>query len=350
MERILQIEDVRVSFETRRGLLHAVRGVSFDLNAGETLAIVGESGSGKSVMAKTIMNIFSRKDTFGNVNYKNRNLLDLSEKEMATIRGREISYVMQDSLSSLNPTMKIGNQISETIIKHLKVDPKTANKRAIELIEAVGIKDADKRFNQYPHEFSGGMRQRIVIAIAICCNPKILIADEPTTALDVSIQAQILQLIKDLQKDMRTSIIFISHDMGVVAKMADRIAVMYAGQIIEIGTKEEIFNDPRHPYTWGLLASIPSLDSEKGTELISIEGTPPDPFNLPSGCAFAPRNPNALAIDFEEEPPMFQISKTHFAKTWMLHEGAPTIEPPEIVKKNLHAMPENFKKAVRLGE
>lgn len=350
MERILQLENISVSFETKRGLLQAVRGVSFELHEGETLAIVGESGSGKSVTAKSIMNIFNSKNVSGEVNYKNQNLLDLSEKEMTTVRGREISYIMQDSLSSLNPTMKIGNQITETLIKHLNLNQIDAKKRAIALMESVGIKDAAIRFNQYPHEFSGGMRQRIVIAIALSCNPKILIADEPTTALDVSVQAQILQLMKDLQKDMGTSTIFISHDMGVVAKMADRIAVMYAGQIVEIGTNEEIFCDPRHPYTWGLLASVPSLDSERGRELFSIEGAPPDLVNPPVGCAFAPRNNNALAIDFQEAPPMFQISETHFAKTWLLHEDAPKIEPPEMVKKHLRMLPGNFEKAVCLGE
>lgn len=347
MERILQLKNVRVSFETKRGLIQAVRGVSLDLRKGETLAIVGESGSGKSVTAKTIMNIF---DASGQVIYNGKNLLELSEKEMSTIRGRDISYVMQDSLSSLNPTMKVGKQITETIIKHLGLDAISAKKRAIELMEAVGIKDAGRRFNQYPHEFSGGMRQRIVIAIAISCNPKILIADEPTTALDVTVQAQILQLMKELRKDMGTSTIFISHDMGVVSEMADRIAVMYAGQIVEIGTKEEIFCDPRHPYTWGLLASIPNLDIEKGTALTAIEGALPDLVNPPVGCAFAPRNPNALDIDFEEEPPMFQISAAHFAKTWLLNEDAPKVEPPQIVKKNLRVMPGNFEKAVCLSE
>lgn len=353
MDPLLQLNHVSVTFETNNGSLKAVRDVSFSLEKGETLAIVGESGSGKSVTAKSIVNLFSNsKNTSvsGEVFYDGKNILELTESEIQSIRGSEISYIMQDSLTALNPTMKIGNQVAEGMMKHMGLDKKTANKRALELIRLVGINNPEMRFNQYPHEFSGGMRQRIVIAIAIACNPKILIADEPTTALDVTVQAQILKLMKQLQNDIGTSAIFITHDMGVVASMADRVAVMYAGKIVEVGTVEEIFYDPRHPYTWGLLASMPSLEMDKKFELVSIPGTPPDLVNPPKGCAFAPRNPSALAIDFEEEPPNFQISETHFAKTWLLHENAPKVDPPERVKKRLRMMPNNFIKPVQVED
>ncbi|MGN7472380.1 ABC transporter ATP-binding protein [Brevibacillus sp. SAFN-007a] len=330
MEKVLEVKDLHVSFDTYAGEVKAVRGVSFDLYKGETLAIVGESGSGKSVTSQALMRLIPSppgRIPKGQVLFEGRDLVTLSEKEMQDVRGRDISMIFQDPMTSLNPTMTIGNQIMESFIKHQKLGRSEARARAVELLEMVGIPFAKERVDQYPHQFSGGMRQRIVIAIALACNPKIIIADEPTTALDVSIQAQILELLKDIQKKTGTSIIFITHDLGVVANMADRVAVMYAGKIVEIGKVDEIFYDPKHPYTWGLLGSMPSLDTDD-EELMSIPGSPPDMFKPPVGDAFAARNPYALKVDLEYEPPMFKISDTHYAATWLLHEMAPQIDPP----------------------
>jgi oligopeptide transport system ATP-binding protein len=269
---------------------------------------------------------------------------------MESIRGKEMSMIFQDPMTSLNPTMRVGKQIMEVLIKHQNMSKASAKERATELLKLVGIPMPEKRINQYPHEFSGGMRQRVMIAIALAANPKLLIADEPTTALDVTIQAQILDLMNELQEKMNTSIIFITHDLGVVANVADRVAVMYAGQIVETGTVDEIFYDPRHPYTWGLLASMPSLDNNNETELIAIPGTPPDLTNPPKGDAFAARNQFALAIDFEEEPPMFQISDTHFARTWLLHPDAPKVEPPESVKRRIRKLSSVYEKSILVEE
>ncbi|ASS88088.1 MULTISPECIES: ABC transporter ATP-binding protein [Geobacillus] len=337
MEKILQVNDLHISFDIHAGEVQAVRGVTFDLYKGETLAIVGESGSGKSVTSKALMRLLPTPPSRikqGEILFEGKDLTKLSEKDMQSIRGAKISMIFQDPMTSLNPTMTIGKQIMEAILKHQKLSKEEARKRAIELLQLVGIKNAELRMKQYPHQFSGGMRQRVVIAIALACNPKILIADEPTTALDVTIQAQILELMKDIQKKLGMSIIFITHDLGVVANMADRVAVMYAGKIVEIGTVDEIFYNPKHPYTWGLLASMPSLD-HKDTELYSIPGSPPDLLNPPKGDAFAPRNPYALKIDYELEPPMFQVSDTHYAATWLLHEKAPKVEPPAIVRERM---------------
>lgn len=257
---------------------------------------------------------------------------------MLAIRGNEIAMIFQDPMTALNPTMRIGKQITEVLLKHRKVDSKDAAKRrAIELLDQVGIPFPEKRYKSYPHELSGGMRQRVVIAIALAADPKLLIADEPTTALDVTIQAQILELMKEIQKSSNTSIIFITHDLGVVANVADRVAVMYAGQIVEYGTVEDIFYDPKHPYTWGLLGSMPDLNNSSDELLRAIPISPPNLINPPIGCAFAPRNELALAIDFEEEPPMFQVSDTHFAKTWLQHPDAPHIPIPEVVARRIAA-------------
>ncbi len=340
MGKLLEVKDLRISFNTYSGEVQAVRGVSFDLNEGETLAIVGESGSGKSVTASSLMGLLPKPQAVikgGQILFQGEDLVNKSEKEMEKIRGKEISMVFQDPMTSLNPTMKIGNQIMEGIIKHQGLSKAEAKKKALKLIELVGITNPEVRFNQYPHQFSGGMRQRVVIAIALACNPKILIADEPTTALDVTIQAQILELMKKIQKETNNSIIFITHDLGVVANIADRVAVMYAGKIVEIGTVDDIFYDPRHPYTWGLLGSMPTLETDD-EELYTIPGTPPDMTNPPKGDAFAPRNAYALEIDTVLEPPMFKISDTHYAATWLLHENAPKIEPPTAVKKRIEAM------------
>ena len=338
MEKLLEVKDLEVSFQTYAGEVKAVRGVNFDLYKGETLAIVGESGSGKSVTSQTIMKLIPMppgKISNGQILFDGEDLVPKTNKEMEKIRGKDIGMIFQDPMTSLNPTMKVGMQIMEVLIKHQNMSKGNAKDRAIELLRLVGIPSPEKRVNQYPHEFSGGMRQRAMIAIALASNPKLLIADEPTTALDVTIQAQILELMKDLQKKMETSIIFITHDLGVVANVADRVAVMYAGKIVETGTVDEIFYNPKHPYTWGLLSSMPSLDSDEKTELMAIPGSPPDLTNPPKGDAFAPRNRYAMKIDFEKEPPMFKISETHYAATWLLHPDAPKVEPPEAVKRRM---------------
>jgi len=335
---ILEVKDLKINFKTYAGLVHAVRGVNFDLKEGETLAIVGESGSGKSVTSNALMKLIPQPPGIyesGQILFNGRDLIPLSEKEMSKVRGNEIAMIFQDPMTSLNPTMKVGRQITEVILQHKKVSKDAAKKRAIELLTQVGIPFPEKRYNQYPHEFSGGMRQRVVIAIALAADPKLLIADEPTTALDVTIQAQILELMKEIQKNSKTSIIFITHDLGVVANVADRVAVMYAGQIVEYGTVDDIFYNPKHPYTWGLLGSMPDLDSNEDELLRTIPGSPPDLTNPPKGDAFAARNEFAMAIDYEQEPPMFKVSDTHYAKTWLLHPDAPKIPLPDAVAKRI---------------
>ena len=326
---ILSARDIVVEFDVRDRVLTAIRNVSLDLVEGEVMALVGESGSGKSVACKTIMRILSSNGYIkdGQILFDGKDLTKISEKDMEKVRGKDIAMIFQDPMTSLNPTMTIGKQIMEPIIKHQGFSKEDARKRAIELIELVGISDAEKRFKQYPHQFSGGMRQRIVIAISLACNPKVLIADEPTTALDVTIQAQILELIKDLQEKTGVAVIFITHDLGVVANMADRVSVMYAGKIIEYGTSDDIFYDPKHPYTWGLLGSMPTLDIGDN-DLYNIPGTPPDLMDPPKGDAFALRSAYAMKIDHLAEPPMFKVSDTHYAATWLLHPLAPKIERP----------------------
>lgn len=322
MTKILEVKDLEVSFRTEYGEIQAVRGVNFHLNKGETLAIVGESGSGKSVTTQTIVKLISTPPGMiknGQVLYKGKDLLKMSNKELSQIRGKEIAMIFQDPMSSLNPTMKVGDQIMEILTLHLNMTKEQAKQRAIELLDLVGITMPEKRVNQYSFELSGGMSQRVMIAMALAANPEILIADEPSTALDVTIQAQILELLKDLQKQFGTSIIFITHDLGVVANVADRVAVMYAGKIVEIGKVDEIFYNPQHPYTKGLLASMPDMDSSMQEELDAIPGSPPDLLNPPKGDAFALRNPYALDIDFEKQPPLFKVSETHYAATWLLH-------------------------------
>ncbi|MGG0655206.1 ABC transporter ATP-binding protein [Rummeliibacillus pycnus] len=338
-ETVLEVKDLKINFKTYAGIVHAVRGVSFDLKQGETLAIVGESGSGKSVTSNALMKLIPQPPGIydnGQILFEGRDLIPLSEKEMTKIRGNDIAMIFQDPMTALNPTMKVGKQIMEVILKHnKKATRESAKKRAIELLDEVGIPFPEKRFKQYPHEFSGGMRQRVVIAIALAAEPKLLIADEPTTALDVTIQAQIIELMKEIQKKSNTSIIFITHDLGVVANIADRVAVMYAGQIVEYGTVNEIFYNPRHPYTWGLLGSMPDLDNKTDELLRTIPGSPPNLIHPPKGDAFAPRNEFAMQIDYEQEPPMFKVSDTHFAKTWLLHPDAPEVPIPEAVQKRI---------------
>jgi len=330
---ILSAKDVEIEFTLRGKVLKAIRKCSLDLYKGETLAIVGESGSGKSVFTKSFLGMLDANGsiTGGTITYDGNDISKYkTEKQWMAIRGKKISMVMQDPMTSLNPLKKIGRQIEESITYNQGIKGEEARKMAIEMLSKVGIPDPERRAKQYPHEFSGGMRQRVVIAIAAACRPDILICDEPTTALDVTIQAQILDLIRGLQKDLAMTVIYITHDLGVVANVADRVAVMYAGQIVEVGTVEEIFYDAWHPYTWALLNSLPQL-GVKGEELPTIEGTPPNLFNEVHGDAFAPRNKQALAIDFEEEPPFFNVSETHIAKTWYLDPRAPKIEQPKSI-------------------
>ena len=414
-EKELEIKDLRISFRTSKGIVHAVRGINLSLAKGETLAIVGESGSGKSVTAKSLLGIEAANAVIegGQVLYGGRNLLECSEREFERIRGNKITMIFQDPMSSLDPIMKIGPQLTEATIlngrtkqrlaakeyasllrqlkgkmpqaeiarfqrllkekndaakaerarlreqaaktnadasvllekaekayceKNFRVTRKMAYDKAIAIMEEVGIREPEKRFTQYPFEFSGGMRQRIVIAIAIAANPDLLICDEPTTALDVTIQAQILELINRLKESRGMSVIFITHDLGVVANVADRIAVMYAGKIVETGTADDIFYRPAHPYTWALLASMPDLDTKDTLE--AIPGTPPNMLNPPKGDAFAPRNKYAMAIDFEEEPPLFKISESHYAATWLLHPKAPRVDMPKTVAERIARMQE----------
>ncbi|GAW64508.1 oligopeptide transport ATP-binding protein [Ligilactobacillus acidipiscis DSM 15836] len=327
-ERILDVNNLEINFHTYAGDVKAIRNVSFHLDKGETLAIVGESGSGKSVTTKSLMGLLANNAEVvgGSIIFHGEDILKKSEKQMQGIRGKDIAMIFQDPMTSLDPTMKIGRQIAEPLMKHKNVEKKKALAQALEILKLVGIDNAEKRINEYPHQFSGGQRQRIVIAIALVCYPEILIADEPTTALDVTIQAQILDLMKELQRKIETSIIFITHDLGVVAGMANRVAVMYAGQIVEYGSVDEIFYNPQHPYTWGLLNSMPTLSS---TDLQAIPGTPPDLLDPPKGDPFAARNPYAMKIDSEEKPPFFKVSETHYASTWLLHPDAPKITPPE---------------------
>ncbi|MDI3518248.1 MULTISPECIES: ABC transporter ATP-binding protein [Caldanaerobacter] len=331
MEKLLEVKDLEVSFKTYAGEIKAVRGVSFDINKGEIVAIVGESGCGKSVTAQSIMRLIPMPPGIikkGSIIFEGRDITKLSEREMEHIRGSEMSMVFQDPMTSLNPTMKVGAQIAESLIKHQKMHSKEAWKKAIEMLKMVGIPNAEKRANQYPHEFSGGMRQRAMIAIALACNPKLLIADEPTTALDVTIQAQILDLMRDLQKKLNTAIIIITHNLGVVANLAERVLVMYAGKIIERGNLDDIFYNPRHPYTWGLLMSVPTPDLDKSKKLASIEGTPPDLFAPPVGCPFAPRCEYAMKICYEKYPEEFTVSDGHSVACWLMHPLAPKVKPP----------------------
>ena len=337
MENILSIKNLDITFRTNAGNIHALRGVNLDLPAGKTVALVGESGSGKSVTMKAVVGLLDSNAIInsGNVLYGATDLLTLSKKELRqTINGQQIAMVFQDPMTSLNPTMQIGDQITEAMFLHKKISKDDAQQKALELLNLVGIIDAEKRMKNYPHQLSGGMRQRVVIAIALSCEPKILICDEPTTALDVTVQARILDLIKDIQAKMGLSVIYITHDLGVVAKVADYVNVMYAGKVIEVGTVNEIFYDPRHPYTWGLLSAMPDLETDDD-RLYSIPGSPPNLLHEPKGDAFAPRNKFAMKIDEREEPPMFKISETHYAATWLLHPDAPKIELPPELKSRL---------------
>ena len=330
---ILSARDIVVEFDVRDRVLTAIRNVSLDLVEGEVMALVGESGSGKSVLTKTFTGMLEDNGRIanGSINYRGQELTELkSNKDWEDIRGAKIATIFQDPMTSLDPINTIGSQITEVIIKHQGKSAKEAREMAIDYMEKVGIPEAERRFDEYPFQYSGGMRQRIVIAIALACRPDILICDEPTTALDVTIQAQIIDLLKSLQKEYNFTTIFITHDLGVVASIADKVAVMYAGEIVEFGKVEEIFYDPRHPYTWSLLSSLPQLSTSKG-DLYSIPGTPPSLYSPVKGDAFALRSDYAMQIDFEEHPPVFNVSDTHWAKTWLLHEDAPKVNKPDII-------------------
>ena len=334
-ETVFSVRDLNIKFSLRGRQLHAIRGVSLDLYKGESLAIVGESGSGKSVFVKSFMGLLDANGWVdsGEILYNGQDLSKFTtEKQWMTVRGKEIAMVLQDPMTSLNPLKTIGAQILEAIELHQNLHGEAARKEMISILTDVGITEPERRAKQYPHEFSGGMRQRVVIAIAVACRPKILICDEPTTALDVTIQAQILGLIRDLKEKYELTTVYITHDLGVVANVADRIAVMYAGDIVEIGLCEEVFYQPKHPYTWALLSSLPQL-GVKGEPLYSIHGTPPNLFYEVKGDAFAPRNPKALKIDFVKLPPYFDVSPTHKARTWLLDPRAPKIDPPESVQR-----------------
>ncbi|MEA4920091.1 MAG: ABC transporter ATP-binding protein [Clostridiaceae bacterium] len=337
-EIVLKVENLQISFKAFAGSVKAVRGVSFELHKGETISIVGESGSGKSVTAKSIMGILAKNASIdsGVIEYDGTDLTKIDEEQFQNIRGKRIGLIFQDPLSALNPLMTIGRQITEVLVLGKGMNREAARKRALELMEDVGIPDAERRFKQYPFQFSGGMRQRIVIAIALANDPDILICDEPTTALDVTVQAKILELINNIKRDKGISVIFITHDLGVVANMADRVYVMYAGKIVEYGTCRDIFFEPRHPYTWALLASMPDMET-KG-RLLAIPGTPPNMLEPPEGDAFAMRNAYAMNIDFKRHPPFFKVSDTHYAATWLMHPMAPKVDMPQALKERIQRM------------
>lgn len=324
MEKLLEVKNLSVSFDTPMGEIQAVRDVSFSLNAGEVLAIVGESGCGKSVLCKTIMKLIPSiaRIKSGSVVVNGVDITGYGERDMQKLRGKLFSMVFQDPMTSLNPTISMGKQIAEAVSVHnKKLSAQELRKRVIQLMELVGIQHPEERCTLYPHHFSGGMRQRAVMAMALASNPRILFADEPTTSLDVTIQAQILDLLREIQEKLGTATVFVSHDLGVVARVADRVAVMYAGKIVEIGTAEDIFYDPRHPYTWALMRALPAFAKGKG-QLYTIPGMPPTLIDPPKGDAFASRNEYALDMDYKETPPMFQITDTHYAATWLLDQRA----------------------------
>lgn len=328
-DRILEVNNLKVSYNTYAGKVQAVRGVSFYVNRGEAVAIVGESGCGKSVTAKSIMGLIKpplAEVEDGSIIYNGENILEYNNKQWSNYKGSECAIVFQDALASLNPTMKVGKQITENLIVHRNMSKSQAKKAAIELLGLVGIPEADKRFEQYPHEFSGGMRQRVMIAIAFACNPKLLICDEPTTALDVTIQGQILDILKEQQKKNNTSIIMITHDLGVVANMARRIIVMYAGVIVESGMAEDIFYHPKHPYTIALILAVPRLDLDKKQRLSAIKGTPPSLLNPPLGCPFSARCKYCMKVCKKRMPKESDFGDGHKAACWLFHKLAPKVD------------------------
>jgi len=347
-EKILSIQNLNISFETTAGMVNAVRGVNLSVYRGETVALVGESGSGKSVSAKAIMGILAKNGTIdsGDITLSyyrqeekvTRDILSMDKKEIRRhVNGKRIAMVFQDPMTSLNPLIPVGKQVMEGMLWHYHTPKEEAYQKALDLLKLVGITDAEKRMKNFPHQLSGGMRQRVVIAIALSCDPDLLICDEPTTALDVTIQSKILELIQEIQKRKKLSVIYITHDLGVVAKVADYVNVMYAGKIVESGTVNEVFYDPKHPYTWGLLSAMPDLGTED-ERLYTIPGSPPNLLHRITGDAFAPRNKYALKIDSRVEPPMFKVSDTHYAATWLLHPKAPKVELPGELKARIDRM------------
>lgn len=330
-EKILEVKDLSVSFNTYAGEVKALRNISFSVSRGETLAIVGESGSGKSVTVQTVMRLIPMPPgeiKSGEILFDGEDLVKVSDERMRQLRGGKIGMIFQDPMTSLNPSIRVGKQIMEGILIHKKVSKKEAQKQAVEMLRKVGIPKPEERFKQYPHEYSGGMRQRAVIAIALSCEPDLLICDEPTTALDVTIQAQILDLINELKKELNIGVILITHDLGIVAETSDRVVVMYAGEKLEEAPVKELFKNPKHPYTWGLLKSLPRLDMASNERLSSIPGTPPDLLNPPVGDPFAPRSEYAMKIDYEKKPPMIDLGNGHFVKSWLYVKGAPEIKSP----------------------
>lgn len=333
MEKVLEIKDLRVSFDTYAGEVQAVRGVDLTVNKGEVVAIVGESGCGKSVTAQTIMKLNpmppARIKT-GSIDLCGKDIVAASEKEMQAIRGELVSMIFQDPMTCMNPTMRVGKQLTETLIKKKKIEKKDAESEAVRLLKMVQIPNAEERARQYPHEYSGGMRQRAMIAMALACGPHLLIADEPTTALDVTVQAQIMELLVKIKEETQTAIILITHDLGVVASLADRVAVMYAGKIVEKGSARDIFYNTQHPYTRALLKSLPTVDTKKEEKLVSIPGTPPDLFAPPKGCGFASRCENCMKICKEYQPPTFEVGESHTASCWLLHPDYPGNEKGDV--------------------
>ena len=328
MKNILEVKNLAVSFQTFFGEVEAVRDISFNVGKKETVAIVGESGCGKSVTANSIMKLLPMPPAFfkgGQILFNGEDIIKKSEKEMQKIRGNQIAMVFQDPMTSLNPTMRIGKQIVEGLVRHQKLSKSEAQKKAIEMLNLVAVPQPEKRITQYPHEFSGGMRQRVMIALAMVSNPQLFIADEPTTALDVTVQAQILELMKNIQDKLGMSIILITHDLGIVADMSDRVVVMYAGQIVEQGLVDEIFKDPKHPYTRKLLASVPRLDMDRTERLHSIEGSPPDLYIPPKGCSFYDRCDHAMKICKDNFPNFENHSQNHISRCWLNHPMAKSV-------------------------
>ena len=343
-EKILQVKNLKTYFHTQAGLVKAVNDVSFDVEKGKTLGIVGESGCGKSITSLSIMGLVEKpgKIEGGEILFEGKDLLKKTEDQMRQIRGKQIAMIFQEPMTSLNPVYTIGEQITEALLLHENITKRQAKERGIEMLKLVKIPLPERRFDEYPHQLSGGMRQRVMIAMALCCNPEMLICDEPTTALDVTIQAKIIELIRRVQKERGISVIYITHDLGVVAKVADYVNVMYAGKIVEKGMINEIFYDPKHPYTWGLLSAMPDLDTAD-ERLYTIPGSPPNLLNEKPGDAFAPRNQFALEIDDKADPPMFQVTDTHYAATWLLDPRAPKAEMPPELKERIARMKKEAK-------
>ena len=329
MEKLLEVKDLMIDFRTYGGTVQAVRGVSFSVEQGETVGIVGESGCGKSVTAKSIMKLLTSPPASyknGEILFKGKNILQASERELEKLRGNEVSMIFQDPMTSLNPTMLVGQQIIETLLKHHKMPVKMAYEKALNVLREVGIPQPEKRMQQYPHEFSGGMRQRVMIAMALVCRPQLIIADEPTTALDVTIQAQILELMKEIQRQYETAIILITHDLGVVAEMCDVVVVMYAGKIVEKGRVQDIFSNPQHPYTKGLLKSIPRFDMDRNQRLSPIIGSPPDLFAPPEGCSFYSRCEHAMKVCKQHDPALEEVRNNQLSACWLHHPLAKKVK------------------------